>query len=470
MNTSKFLSRLHLPMWVHICPKCRKEVKANSHECPHCGEKYPLTLKVPPEFLNDKKKLEAYVHEHIFPRISAWERNYLTQFFTVFFSDTFASGDFSAWSFIAGSPTIVKSPVYGSDSYAMSCNGSGVVYAPQISGASNFFISYYVYFGSIPTNSWMVFTNIYDASWGNQFCFGINFLSTSNTGQWLAGVSSSPIYSSAYTVNAGQWYFVQVQRQVGAGNGVVNMWIDGVNVISSSNQTIINDAAIFSVGQGSGTAIDFFVDNFVAADAYLPDKVNVSDGGSGLDVLTINASATLTDSGSSSDSIAYLQAKVPISDEGLGSDALSSLQAQIPVSDAGAGSDNVEVQGTMLVSEVSSGEDSIANLQGRISVFDSGLSSDAVSIQAQIFISDAAASLDSAIVNVSSVVIDVGLGSDALTVALPISISDVGLGADIAIVVLSRLATHAIIIQSEKGNVTVVGGRGVVTLQSDSDQ
>lgn len=102
MNIPYWLLRL-LPMWEYICPRCKQEVARNSHECPHCGEKYPLTLKVPPTILKDPKKLEAYVHKHVFPRVSAFERNYLTEFFTVLFSDgqvgstMETAGDFSAW-------------------------------------------------------------------------------------------------------------------------------------------------------------------------------------------------------------------------------------------------------------------------------------------------------------------------------------------------------------------------------------
>jgi hypothetical protein len=121
MNIPKFLSRLHLPLWTHICPKCRKEVKVNSHECPHCGEKYPLTLKVPFSGLKDPKKLEAYVHQHIFLRISEFERNYLTQYFTTFFSDGFESGSFSAWSSTdvgTGDSATVQSSIVNSGIYA----------------------------------------------------------------------------------------------------------------------------------------------------------------------------------------------------------------------------------------------------------------------------------------------------------------------------------------------------------------
>lgn len=96
MNLPFWLLRL-LPLFEYICPKCRKEVKQNSHECPHCGERFPLAIRVPPTILKDPKKLEAYVHQYVFPRVSEFERNYLTKYFTVLFSDGFESNDFTAW-------------------------------------------------------------------------------------------------------------------------------------------------------------------------------------------------------------------------------------------------------------------------------------------------------------------------------------------------------------------------------------
>lgn len=92
-----------LPMWDHICPRCRKEVTKNSLKCPYCHENFGAPLRVPPRVLKDQKALEDYVHKNIFPNISQLDRKYLSQYFTVLFSDGQVGstmetvGDFSAW-------------------------------------------------------------------------------------------------------------------------------------------------------------------------------------------------------------------------------------------------------------------------------------------------------------------------------------------------------------------------------------
>jgi DNA-directed RNA polymerase subunit RPC12/RpoP len=62
VNIPYWLFRLP-SMWDYLCPKCKKEVKKNSHRCPHCGERFPLAVRVPPIFLKDPKSLEEYVHK-----------------------------------------------------------------------------------------------------------------------------------------------------------------------------------------------------------------------------------------------------------------------------------------------------------------------------------------------------------------------------------------------------------------------
>src|SRR3989337_2094782 len=116
-----------LPMWEYICPKCRKGVKQSAHQCTHCSEKFPLAIRVPPSFLKDPEKLEAYVHKHIFPRVSEFERNYLTKYFTVIFSDGFESGDFSAWTGTVGGPTVSNVQAHHG-TYSCRASGSAYIY------------------------------------------------------------------------------------------------------------------------------------------------------------------------------------------------------------------------------------------------------------------------------------------------------------------------------------------------------
>ncbi len=513
MNIPAWLRR-YLPLFTHICPKCKKEVKANSHQCPHCGEKYPLTVRVPPKFLNDKKALEEYVHKNVFPRVSAFERRYLTQFFTVFFSDTFASGNFSAWSGTSGTCSIVTSPVYNGASYAAETN-TGYIYKTLSTSYSSLYARVYAYFPSLPGGNNLLYFQ--DSSWA--YSVGIQIFPTYLDVQ----LNWSSVASVAETWSLSTWYCFELYAANGSGNGTITAWINGVQAVTSTNNTF--SFTFQNVFLGSNNNAIYF-EYAVVGNAYngpLQTNINVSDSGSG------------------SDAIASLQANVPISDAGSGSDALSSLQAQITVSDAGAGADNDGVQGTISVSDVSSGADSIASLQGQIPVYDSGLGSDVaslaaqvpitdsgagsdnavvgskvnvsdsgdgsdsasiiaqipvtdvglgtdsiavgspvnlsdsglgsdvVAIQAQILVIDVGASLDSAIVNVSTVLSDVGLGSDVLAIAVPISISDTGLGADTIIVIVPRLSTHAVVIQSETGKVTMQTEKGTVTLKSDSD-
>ena len=147
-------------MWEYICPKCRKGVKQNAHECPHCGERFPLAVRVPPTFLKDPKKLEEYVHKHIFPRVSEFERNYLTKYFTVLLSDGFESGTIlttdvppGAWDVIAGTPTIVTSPVHHGV-YACQINAtSEYAYKTLASTYDTLYARAYIRFSSLPTTS-----------------------------------------------------------------------------------------------------------------------------------------------------------------------------------------------------------------------------------------------------------------------------------------------------------------------------
>jgi hypothetical protein len=156
MRLPNWLLKL-LPMWDYICPRCRGEVKANSHQCPSCGERFTFPLKVPPRCLKSKEELERYVHEKVFPRVSAWQREYLAQFFTIIFQDGFESGDYSAWSSttVSGNGTltinssIVHHGVYSSKS-SWSAGGDLAYATKTFANTSVLYVREYVLLQDLP--------------------------------------------------------------------------------------------------------------------------------------------------------------------------------------------------------------------------------------------------------------------------------------------------------------------------------
>ena len=251
-----------LPMWKYVCPACRKEVAKNNHECPHCGEKYPLVIRVPPTFLKDSKKFEVYVHKHIFPRVSEFERNYLTKYFTILFSDGFESGDFSAWSSITGTPVISTStPHHGS--YCMSCKVNGEGVNKIINAIDNVYIQVHFKFEAAPeVNALTRIINTWDATWGTFVSVGAN---TWGADQWVLSTPSGDYYFPAtFDTN---WHCMELRRTTGAGTGIDTVYLDGEQKITVTTETQ-GDCVNTFVGGGTATA-EIKIDCVVYSDAYI---------------------------------------------------------------------------------------------------------------------------------------------------------------------------------------------------------
>ena len=301
MNIPKFLSRLRLLTWTHICPKCRKEVKANSHECPHCGEKYPLTLKIPFSGLHDAKKLEAYVHEHVFPRISEFERNYLTQYFTVLFSDSFQSGNFSAWTSsvtLSGTMSVVTSPVYGSDAYsaqsAITSVGGYAMESVTISPISSGYMYCFLMINKLPSGNSeaMAIGPYFYTSSGTKVVrviFGQDASGNLQAGisQGVGGTVSNTLVAFNWAANT--WYCVELYFASGSGsNGQASLWINGQLILNLTNTVITGTVSICRIGAsaqslyGTGWTGNSWYDNVVVADTYIPQAaVQVCTGNLG---------------------------------------------------------------------------------------------------------------------------------------------------------------------------------------------
>lgn len=271
-------------MWEHICPKCRKLVKGNSHVCPHCGEHYPQALKIPPTFLKDKKRLEEYVHKHVFPRISKFERDYLTQYFTILFSDNFASGSFSAWTTTATGDTGDVIEVSSAETYqsTYSCyisqvtGWSGDTYAEYDFSSSypTVYLRAYVYITSFPASGSAV-----NYLWTRGSSGSISKAGVYYDGTYYYWFVTNFINSQAQTnyqasISLNVWYCVEMETVISASAGIIQLWINGTSVINltgqntgSNNITIIRISESASNGNAGGTP-SVYIDDVVAADAY----------------------------------------------------------------------------------------------------------------------------------------------------------------------------------------------------------
>lgn len=266
MEIPNWLLRM-LPMWDYICPKCRKEVKKNSHKCVHCGEQYGIALRVPPKCLKNTKELERYVHEHIFPRISVSQRNYLTQFFTILFSDGFESNDFSAWTNTVGAPAVEAAhPHHGT--YNMITDAAE--YCVKTFGASAItYFRFYAQFSVVPAGVGQVvtFAVVGTANWNEQTVPALEFFGGQAVFSLYVGDVDSTVVSTKVPI-AGKYYCIEVLRDVT--NDINRLWIDGVLEVDRVDAMIVNATQV-SLGQTfvGGFAPIIYNDCAVVADAYI---------------------------------------------------------------------------------------------------------------------------------------------------------------------------------------------------------
>ena len=274
-----------LPMWDHICPKCKHEVEKKSHKCLYCGENYGMPLRVPPKVLKDAKALEAYVHKYIFPKVSALYRDYLTQFFTIIFQSGFEPGNFTEWTgtTVTGGDTcavqtgIAHHGVYGMRSSVDNIDGDDAYAHETIAAAGTYFVRIYVRFNTIPTQAGGKRVNIlslWDSVTSLNSPVGCVLI---NDGNWigraaLAGVEA--VYNAVPPVT-GLWYCVEMKVVASLTVGEVRVYINGTErtTLTALNQTttIMN---LLRVGcnnkqsSGVGAAASMDIDCVVLADAY----------------------------------------------------------------------------------------------------------------------------------------------------------------------------------------------------------
>jgi hypothetical protein len=341
MKFPLWLLRL-LPMWDYVCPRCQQDVPKNSHKCPHCGERYPMPLKLPPSVLKDKKLLEDYVHKHIFPTVSPVHRAYLSQFFTELFSDGFESGDFSEWTSTTteGSATITVD-----NAYAHHGSYAAKVYLDGFSDDANAEKTL-----STETEGWARCYFYISQFTGYNIYRACTLLGFSDSGVHLAVIQlkandpDDPIIGiifwddatytqgadSSTSITKEEWHCAEVHWRKSP--FLIEVWLDGVQLddltqTGYSTAHDINSVVIGNTSRGFGTVeqteATYYVDCVAVADAYIgveageQSLVEVTDMLSLSDAVLNHKTFSITDSIGATD--AMLGNKLPL----IAADAIS---------------------------------------------------------------------------------------------------------------------------------------------------
>ena len=262
-------------MWDYLCPKCKKEVDKNSHKCPHCREQYGIPVRVPPKVLKDKKVLEEYVHREIFPRIACWQREYLTQFFTEIFSDGFESGDFTAWTGTAGTPTIVTTPVHHGTYAAQLQAGEGVnkfVYKDLGATYQTLYARLYWRISVLPAVN--KFVDLIDLTAGQgaySAVADVGYGQVSGVFNWYYRLLGNYYQGYVETISVDTWYCIELKCLVSATIGEIRVWINGVERITQTglNTGSTNLGRMYAMFYQAPWATNAFADCVVVADTYI---------------------------------------------------------------------------------------------------------------------------------------------------------------------------------------------------------
>ena len=409
------------------------------------------------------------------------------------FQDNFAAegaaGSLSSslWNVSIKDVALTQTPVYNGNSWSAraSADGNQSWLITRFSQTyKTLYARAYFYYEEYPvynTNAWWdLFIEYYDTG-SSTLTFIADFgLAQNASGQYVwdlvynnNGWGHEEQSAQQTNPSLNTWYCLELMVTADSSVGEIRCWVNG-SELTDMHLTGLNTTA---------TAINQFAlfDTYYTTDASNCVVSTSYNGPIGYAQNLVQASIPVSDLGTGADSLSVSGSSpsVSVSDSGLGSDALSSVNVQVPLADSGSGADSAIIGSSVNVSDSGLGSDALLSIIAQILAADSGLGteslvlgspvnlsdsgsgSDALVIQAQIVLTDVGAGLDSAIVKVSTTISDVGLGSDVLTVSVPISLSDAGLGTDMVnVVIVAALPTHAIIIQTEKGT---------VTLQSDSD-
>jgi hypothetical protein len=256
-------------------------------------------LRVPPRCLKDEKALEEYVHKHIFPKVSAWQRDYLAKYFTIIFQDGFESGDFSAWTGTRKTSgdtiTVVTSePHHGTyhSQASMSAVNATIKYAYvyKTVDLAEFYVRFYFKLkDNLPfTTSTDELILIYAAA-GTTAIFQAGFSAATKylTGNYRSGTTWTDWSNTSIHAELDVWHFIEIYWKKDASNGVFRAYYDGVVSYQATGKDTSQYGNVTEIRVGctryyfaSAQALRVFTDCVVVADTYIGPEVPPKPKGS----------------------------------------------------------------------------------------------------------------------------------------------------------------------------------------------
>lgn len=187
------------------------------------------------------------------------------------FTDGFEKSNFSAWRTTEGSTAVVTS-AKNSGAYAANTTGSrsDLLYflsSPQ----STSYVRGYFRFPALPTNNKEeIVMMVLDPSWTVLGACGL--ANWGGTYYWRLWSPPNYYNSAAATIKKDTWYCFELRITAGgSGTGIVALWIDGVQVRSSTTETINGNAKYVKCGTvfANDAGYKVYSDDYVIDTAYI---------------------------------------------------------------------------------------------------------------------------------------------------------------------------------------------------------
>ncbi|MFQ6080752.1 MAG: hypothetical protein ACE5OW_03675 [Candidatus Bathyarchaeia archaeon] len=226
--------------------------------------------------------MSEYVHKFLAPKLSPKLRDLLLQHFTEIFSDGFETGDYSAWTGTYEDPdpdttlgvvtTQKHHGTYSSEAVTDGSDHKAYCYK-EISDYATIYVRFYIYLDAFSGNYYMYFLLVENTTSGHIVALGVNGGSRYLETYWYDATLGWDRTTSSTTLELDTWTCLELRFTKGTGDGVIQVWKDGTEVIDLKRTDVDRDIypnrikcgwAYFCYDTGTN-----YIDCVVIADTYI---------------------------------------------------------------------------------------------------------------------------------------------------------------------------------------------------------